>query len=214
MRSEAQSMSSAKTAHSAESLFVPASSLPSVPQTSHRLSKDALPSRNPMFSSIQATPTRKSSVSRTTEDNSFDQLPPSSPFHVRRSSAQLFPAVPDSAAKASATMFTSHGIQETPVKKRPESALDYLHSDVPQSADKVTSTTRGIQETPVKKMPASLLGPSHPALPSYSDGSDKENDRRTTPAPVTRKDEMFSTREESIYEKLGWDDDNDIDDLA
>lgn len=54
---------------------------------------------------------------------------PSSPIHVRRSSAQLFTAVPDSAVKNTAT-FLSYGIQDTPVKRRPASSLEHSHPSV------------------------------------------------------------------------------------
>jgi DNA replication regulator SLD3 len=55
----------------------------------------------------------------------FGGFPPSSPLHVRRSSAQLFTALPGSAGEISAS---SNGIQETPVKRRP--LIGYSHPNV------------------------------------------------------------------------------------
>jgi hypothetical protein len=49
-----------------------------------------------------------------------------SPLHVRRSSAQLFTAASDSTAKG-LSEFQSHGIQETPVKRRKELMFDHSH---------------------------------------------------------------------------------------
>ena len=50
----------------------------------------------------------------------------SSPLHVRRSSAQLFTAASDSTTKE-LYEFQSHGIQETPVKRRKEIIFDHSH---------------------------------------------------------------------------------------
>jgi DNA replication regulator SLD3 len=55
----------------------------------------------------------------------FSGFPPSSPLHVRRSSAQLFTALPDSAGE---TLASSNGIQETPVKRRP--LIGHSHPNV------------------------------------------------------------------------------------
>lgn len=111
-------------------------------------------------------------------EHDYNGYLPSSPLHVRRSSAQLFTAVPDSAAKG-LTRVPSHGIQETPVKRRQVLILDH----------------------------------SHPELSGL--GSDKENDiigeRKTL--MITSSQETGRT-EENIYKSLGWDDADDIDDLA
>lgn len=102
---------------------ITASSAPRIPQSS-------LPrARNPLLSSIQATPTRRSLPRPSRAMDREPVFPPSSPIHIRRSSAQLFSSVPDSAVKAVPTSWTTHGgIQETPVKKRAVSTVfDHGH---------------------------------------------------------------------------------------
>jgi DNA replication regulator SLD3 len=203
MHSESQHLSSAKTAHSIESSFVPASSLPSISQSTTCATHLLPPNENQMFASIQATPTRRSTSSRTGAESSYGGFLPSSPLHVRRSSAQLFASVPESAHKVPSGISTLYGIQETPVKQRTERILD-------AEPISIAFTPQGVQETPVKKRVENVLGHSHPIMPNY--GSDKENEK-TILASVIRKEEV-PLREESIYKSLGWDDDNDIDDLA
>ncbi|KUJ20411.1 uncharacterized protein LY89DRAFT_442789 [Mollisia scopiformis] len=97
-------------------MAIPPSSLPMIPQSVSR-SSGGFPTRNPFLSSVQATPTRKpvpsfSNLSGHAGVFSGD-CPPSSPLHIRRSSAQLFPAIPDSAMKK---FSNTSGIADTPVK--------------------------------------------------------------------------------------------------
>jgi hypothetical protein len=114
----------AKTIEKADWAVIPPSSLPRIPQSVTRPLRDSFPARNPLLASVQATPSRKSmsSISQRmdgflgTGPIDFSDFPPSSPLHIRRSSAQLFTALPDLAEEISAS---SNGIQETPVKRRP-----------------------------------------------------------------------------------------------
>jgi hypothetical protein len=112
-------------------------------------------------------------------ESDMGAFPPSTPSHVRRSSAQLF-AVPDSAAKRTFKISTPHGIQDTPVKIRFE---DKLHH-------------------------------SHPAVAKYD--SDKENERGLEMISLIQKQPQSAPviEEQSIYKSLGWDDGDDIDDMA
>ncbi|KAH7383603.1 DNA replication regulator SLD3-domain-containing protein [Cadophora sp. MPI-SDFR-AT-0126] len=162
-----------------EAAMIPASSAPRIPQSVSRSSGGF--QSNPLFSDVQATPTRKAVPAfpqRSTSAMNFGGIP-SSPLHVRRSSAQLFNAVPDS------------------VVKNPSASLSY-----------------GIDDTPVKRRPASSLEHSHPMLASF--GSDKENDQSGKKAvdDVGLRRSLGEGKEESIYKALGWDDNDDIDDLA
>ncbi len=112
-----------------EASMIPASSIPRVPQSISRSPRGGI-RNNPLYSSIQATPTRKAVPAfsqRSMAEADFGGLP-SSPIHVRRSSAQLFTAVPDSAVKTAT--FLSYGIQDTPVKRRPASSLEHSHPSV------------------------------------------------------------------------------------
>ncbi|RDL41924.1 Uncharacterized protein BP5553_01903 [Venustampulla echinocandica] len=161
---------------------IPASSIPKIPQS---VSRDDLP-RNALFHSVQATPTRNSSsrAGHFLDINSAEQIsfPPSSPLHVRRSSGQLFAAIPDSVVKSPTTTtqaFFSHEVQETPVKKRPSSKGDHGHFQPAFDCDK--ENVRKIESAAQKT------------------GLGQTNDTR---------------QEESIYKSLGWDDPDDIDDLA
>ncbi|KAI0999810.1 hypothetical protein K3495_g8388 [Podosphaera aphanis] len=80
------------------------------------------------FLSVQATPTRKSLSKDLNFPGKSEELLSSSPFSIRRSSAQLFCRVSESATvDASVTRESSHGIMETPVKKRMYK-LDYQNS--------------------------------------------------------------------------------------
>jgi len=101
-----------------DSMIIPPSSLPKIPQSVSR-SSGGLSSRNPFLSSVQATPTRKSvpAFSKLSGNMGFfsGDCPPSSPLHIRRSSAQLFNAVPDSAIKKPAGTILS-GVADTPIK--------------------------------------------------------------------------------------------------
>lgn len=101
-----------------DSFVIPPSSLPKIPQSVSRPSCGPSPI-NPFFSSVQATPTRRSippfsRVPGNTGAFSGDH-PPSSPLHVRRSSGQLFTTVPASTTKTNSA-FTSFDILDTPIK--------------------------------------------------------------------------------------------------
>jgi len=186
MAFESQPSSLAKSIEEFGPAVVPGSSLPRIPQSALRLAHEGMPKKNPLYSAIEATPTRKlASCSSqrgallSAPEHDHNAYLPSSPLHVRRSSALLFTAVSDSAAKRASTV-SSYGVQETPVKRRQEITLDH----------------------------------SHPRL--SEPGSDKENNRieRRKTLVGTSSQETGRT-DENIYKSLGWDDDaDDLDDLA
>jgi DNA replication regulator SLD3 len=163
----------------AEVNAAPSSSFSIVPQSVSRPSRENLQTKNPLFSSIQATPSRKTISNSSSLNGSFlavsnSELPcfPPSPLHIRRSSAKLF-AVPDSVDKDLPTSWMSQGIQETPVKKRPDIKVLHSHPEPVSDGNKenVEVKTRSITE----------------------DGSDMNG----------------AGQEVSIYTSLGWDDDID-----
>lgn len=195
---------------------VPSSSAAMIPQSS-LLSQGRRPQKNPFLSSVQATPTRKTLSIPKTSQSGLSPIgagfPPSSPFHVRRSSAQLFPVIPESVVKVLAKPTDLSSLQETPLKKKPESHLQHSHPAQISSGDNVEASEDllRLQETPVKKrLNPSLQHTQHSSLA----GSDKENLRngRGTPSIVKPVVEIQANQQDSIYKSLGWDD--DIDELA
>jgi len=118
-----------------------ASSLPRIPQSAQRSQEQVL-QKSPLFSSIQATPTRKAATgfpqasrgSLGVPDADYGGFPPSSPLHVRGSSAQLFPVVPESSKKPSGSL--PREIQETPKKERSLPRSEHGHPEAPDSGDK------------------------------------------------------------------------------
>ena len=164
---------------------IPPSSLPRIPQSVSRMPDERAPNR-PIFTSIQVTPTRKSVPAFYQPERSLlgaggvehGTFPPSSPLHVRRSSAQLFTVVPESG-----------------IKKAPNPSIHY-----------------GIQETPVKKRSGTMLDPSVCGLTSNNKENVSKGGAKLIDAVASTN--MGITKEESIYHSLGWDDADDIDDLA
>lgn len=158
-------------------MVIPPSSLPKIPQSVPR-SSGGLSSRNPFLSSVQATPTRKSvpAFSKMSGNMSVfsGDCPPSSPLQMRRSSAQLFPAAPESVVKKSSPLFS------------------------------------GIADTPIK----AIIGHAHPV--AQEPRNDKENLPHVSEVEKafgnTKNNEI--TNEESIYKALGWDEGDDMDELA
>jgi DNA replication regulator SLD3 len=185
MAPESQPPSLAKSIEGSEFGVIPVSSLPRIPQSVSRPSYEGMPKMNPHFSATQATPTRKAACFSQARggllnapEHDYHAYLPSSPLHVRRSSAQLFPAVPESAAKGISAS-SSYGIQETPLKRRQEIMFNH----------------------------------SHPGL--LGSGSDKENHRKEKGEIIMRNSSQETGRkEENIYQSLGWDDADDIDDLS
>ncbi|KAE9376907.1 hypothetical protein N431DRAFT_480052 [Stipitochalara longipes BDJ] len=186
MAPESLPSSLAKSIEGSGSAVIPVSSLPRIPQSALRPSYEGILKNNPLYSAIEATPTRKAATGScqrggflSAPEHDYNAYLPSSPLHVRRSSAQLFTNVPDSTVKRVSTA-SSYGVQETPVKRRQEIMFDH----------------------------------GHPGL--FGAGNDKENDiiERKKTLMATSSQEMGRT-EENIYKSLGWDDDaDDIDDLA
>ncbi|KAL2067193.1 hypothetical protein VTL71DRAFT_1617 [Oculimacula yallundae] len=161
-----------------EAAMIPASSIPRVPQSVSRSSGGGFQS-NPLFSNVQATPTRKAVPAFPKRSEMDYGGIPSSPIHVRRSSAQLFTAVPESTVKNPAAIL-SFGVEDTPIKRR--STISFEHG--------------------------------HPTITNL--GSDKENDGKglRTTTDIGQRGDTSPDKEESIYKALGWDDNDDIDDLA
>jgi hypothetical protein len=182
---ESQPASLARSIEGSEPAVIPVSSLPRIPQSALRLSFEGVPKKNPLYTAVQATPSRKAGSGSSRKGGLLSASEPdyngylaSSPLHVRRSSAQLFTAASDSTAKG-LPEFQSHGIQETPVKRRNEIMFDHSHFVV--------------------------TGP----------GSDKENEDDIIGRGkilVDNPSQESGTGEESIYKSLGWDDADDIDD--
>ncbi|KAG9238721.1 DNA replication regulator SLD3-domain-containing protein [Amylocarpus encephaloides] len=118
---------SAQSQPSLEMEMIPLSSIPRVQQSVSKGSDI----KNPLFSSLQATPTRRSSNSSFKDflDAGKGKQPvfQPSPLHVRRTSAQLFRAVPDSAINEVSSSQTCPDIQDTPVKKGLGTALSHGH---------------------------------------------------------------------------------------
>jgi len=174
-----------KAATELEFAFVPPSSLPRIPQSTSRPSREGITSRNPLFSSLQATPTRRatSNVSRSrggllsAVEVDYGSCLPSSPLHVRRSSAQLFTAVPNSAIKMQSSF---GGIQETPVKTKQPATLDH----------------------------------SHPVVPGPGSDKENEVIEGAVRTSAGLKEGTSTAGETSIYKSLGWDDADDLDDLV
>jgi DNA replication regulator SLD3 len=163
---------------------IPPSSLPRIPQSSKQSQEKKL-IKNPFFSSVQATPTRRPATSQPTSGLlgppiDYGEFPPSSPLHVRRSSASLFPIVPESTLKAPSGFEMPSGVQETPIKKRPDPQLKHSHPGIPAS------------------------------------GSDKENTRvrKEVVTNIQLVPGISQRQEDSIYKSLGWDDADDMDELA
>ncbi|PBP22579.1 hypothetical protein BUE80_DR006430 [Diplocarpon rosae] len=164
-----------------EASTIPASSVPRIPQSASHSNYGGSQSKS-LFSSVQATPTRKSvpAISQQSMNEVDHGGLPSSLLHVRRSSAQLFTAVPDSAVKNTAT-----------------------------------SSPYGIEDTPIKRKPAGSLENSHAILIRFR--SDEENNKFAEKPVISNKQEQNDSNSgntESIYQALGWDDNDNINDLA
>jgi DNA replication regulator SLD3 len=161
------------------------SSMPRIPQSVARQSCGE-PTRNPLFLSVQATPTRRPDSGMVQRENrrlgsgvlEHGRCLPSSPLQPRRSSAQLFNAIPEPNVRRLPGSMMYTGIQDTPVKKRQDSILVHSHPD-----------------TPLPFCDQENLD---------SAGGDV-NDRSNVPS---------KSNGESIYKSLGWDNVDDIDDLA
>jgi hypothetical protein len=127
MFSQAQHPSLPEMVEEVQMVAIPPSSLPRIPQSIARPPREG-PIRNSLLSAVHVTPTRKS-VSQASQPSStllsvppvdYGGYMPSSPLQPRRSSGQLFSAVPDSAVKMDSRPTMTRGIQETPFKKKAE----------------------------------------------------------------------------------------------
>ncbi|KAH8594310.1 DNA replication regulator SLD3-domain-containing protein [Bisporella sp. PMI_857] len=121
---------------------LPSSSAGRVPQSVVRPPREI--TRNPLFDSVvQATPSRKSSISKPAQSTKFLDVPvpdhsaflPSSPLQQRRSSIQHYGIIPDSSVKVSFDVPKTE-IQETPLKKRSASMVHNLPSTVNSMGNK------------------------------------------------------------------------------
>lgn len=164
-----------------EDAAIPPSSLPRIPQSVTRSSREDQ-AKTPLFA-IQATPTKKSTSTMALGGNgSLDVAPtessyqPLTPLQLGRSSKQLFNSGQEMAVPQSS--WSSQGVQETPAKQKSETMLVHGHP---------------ILSTPI---------------------SGKENLVSTGAVSCGLELEPRKTGEDSIYKALGWDDADDIDDLA
>jgi DNA replication regulator SLD3 len=135
-----------------EMVMMPQSSLPRIPQSASRLQETGS-LQNPLLATVVSTPCRKPTTGLLQPQSDFRSTggldghgcPPSSPLQMRRCSANLF-TVHDSAVKKSASSTLSpgipEGIQETPVRKRPEAVAH----DYPSISDKENSRREVIIE--------------------------------------------------------------------
>ena len=184
MYAENRPKSSEMTEHMDLPTILP-SSMPRIPQSVARQSCGE-PTRNPLFLSVQATPTRRPDSGMVQLENrnsgsgvlEHGRCLPSSPLQPRRSSAQLFNASPEPNVRRLPGSVMYPGIQDTPVKRRKDTILVHSHPDTPlPSCDQENLDTAGWDV----------------------------NDRSKAPSKSTG---------ESIYKSLGWDNVDDIDDLA
>lgn len=166
--------------------IISSSSAPRVPQSSKPAHENSL-RRNPLASVIQATPTRRSTISSQSligspylSHQEVDEVITSSPLHIRRSSACLFPQGP---------------------------------SEYPSIASYKSENgfTNDIIETPIRTTTESLVGHIHPTLSSA--GNDKENMERGLYRIADSERGVVEGHDDSIYKSLGWDADEteDID---
>ncbi|QSZ29086.1 hypothetical protein DSL72_003596 [Monilinia vaccinii-corymbosi] len=194
--------------------IVPPSSVSAIPQSTVRPSYD----RDPFRDSIQVTPSRISfsSLPRPTNDptnrdtdSDYGAMPPSSPLQMRRSSAQLFNSVPGSIVRRRPVSAVSRAVLETPIKRPSPSPL---YNGVEETPLKETPLKeKSPKETLLGKIGVWKFGHSHPSDPS---NQDQENIRDVPVALEKMKPTQVYKKEVSYYEALGWNDDDDIDDLA
>jgi DNA replication regulator SLD3 len=127
-------------AEDADATVIPPSSLPRIPQSATRPSRELDQPRNPVFS-IQATPTRKPTsqgkglLDVMTADYGCQSL---TPLQLGRSSGQLFNLRPESATSVAQNSWSSQGVLETPVKQKAET--------MPVHSQPVLSTPTGGKE--------------------------------------------------------------------
>ena len=185
MFSQAQHPSPSEMVEKAGMAAIPPSSLPRIPQSSARPSRERL-SRNPLLSAVHATPTRKAMPQTSQPSSNLLGVPTidygvyiaSSPLQPRRSSGQLFASVPDSTLKMGPRPTLSRGVEETPVKRRAEAPQAHGHCTAPAS------------------------------------GSDKENGQGRKTASINVVGQHLASSQEDIYKSLGWDDADDLDELS
>ena len=73
-------------------------------------------------------------------------------------------------------------------------------------------SSQGVQETPAKQKSEAMLVHSHPILSTPLSG--KENMGSRGEVSNSLKAKFDQTKEDSIYKALGWDEADDVDDLA
>jgi len=184
--------------------FIPPSSAPRIPQSVIRPRAES--SRNPLHSTIHATPTRKSSIAA---ERSNDMLGISVVDY-----GSLIQATPT--RKSSVASERSSGLLPVPTANYgaipPSSPLQQRHSSsahnygiVPDSITRNTTSSfigREVQETPTKKR-LEAMAHSHPA--PFTSGN-KENTKART---ASNTKERVTDTKDDIYKTLGWDDDDD-----
>lgn len=141
---------------------IPPSSLPRIPQSVVRPSHERQVD-NPLLSSFQATPSRKYVSASSRRSNGLldagtadhgGYLPPS-PLQQRRSSTQIFSVVPESAVKIPSNSTLDQGVQDTPVKRRPNIATTHGHPNMTNSGSNKENarvlTKENVQEEKLEK---------------------------------------------------------------
>jgi DNA replication regulator SLD3 len=142
------------------------------------------PARKPLLSVFQATPTRKS-------------LPAQ-----RRVSGFLGVEMADNGSY----------LPSSPLQQRRSSIQ--LFNVVPDSAVKSTSFSHGIQETPTRQRTDAVISHSHLNAGQVENNEENVKVNVGTIATVSGTRRNNGTHEDSIYKSLGWDDGDDIDELA
>jgi len=187
--------------------FNPPSSAPRIPQSIIRPRAESF--RNPLHSTIHATPTRRSS---SVAERSNDML--GIPIQEYGDSIQATPSRKTIVTEhphsllAVPTADYSTFLPSSPLQQR-HSASTEKYGTVPDSVTRHTSNSlvdQEIQETPIKKRTETIVH-SHPA--SFA-SNNKENTK--SKAESAHRQRAADTKDD-IYKALGWDEDDD-DELA
>jgi DNA replication regulator SLD3 len=160
------------------------SNVPRIPQSVPRPPPEEQ-TRNPLFS-IQATPTRKPMSNFAQQGNGFLAV-----VAADHGNCQLLS--PLQLGHSSGHLFN---LAPTSVINGPPSSW----------------SSQGIQETPLKKKSEAMQAHSHPGLSTPGCGKENVGSRGDISAGL--KQDHKETNEDSIYKSLGWEDTDDIDDLA
>ena len=183
--------------------FNPPSSAPRIPQSIIRPRAESF--RNPLHSTIHATPTRRSS---SVAERSNDML--GIPIQEYGDSIQATPSRKTIVTEhphsllAVPTADYSTFLPSSPLQQRHSSSA-HNYGIVPDSITRNTTSSfigREVQETPTKKR-LEAMAHRHPA--PFTSGN-KENTKART---ASNTKERVTDTKDDIYKTLGWDDDDD-----